>query len=121
MYCLGFIGTAAGLKNVCKETSIGYVFENTKYNSVLFLEILEPPYKSFLRPIARGTIYWTSSWRRRNKKYLEISGVIDKDVFRLQVAVDDVERVKIFERQDDLGRVERCVGLAAGTQATPAY
>ena len=47
MYCLGFIGTAAGLKNVSKETSIGNVFENTKYNSVLFLEILEPLQKFF--------------------------------------------------------------------------
>ena len=43
---------------------------------------------------------------------LEVSGLVDEDVFRLEVAVDDVERVEILEREDDLRRVERRVRLA---------
>ena len=46
--------------------------------------------------------------------------MVDKDVFRLQIAVDDVKGVKILERQDDLRCVERRIGLAAATRATPA-
>jgi hypothetical protein len=30
----------------------------------------------------------------------------EQDVFRLEVAVDDVERVQVVDRERDLGRVE---------------
>jgi len=33
---------------------------------------------------------------------------VEKQVFRLQVAIDDVVRVQVVERERNLGRVELC-------------
>ena len=50
---------------------------------------------------------------------LEVPRLVDEDIFWLQVAVDDIERVEILERQDDLSGVECCVRLAAATETIP--
>jgi len=69
-------------------------------------------------------IHWNSSffqppkWRRRtahNAACLEISFLVDENVFWLQIAIDDFQRVKILESEDDLSGVERCLGLATAT------
>ena len=52
---------------------------------------------------------------------LEVAGVVDEDVFRLEVTVDDVERVQILERQHHLTGVERRIRLASPTATTSRY
>jgi len=44
--------------------------------------------------------------------------VINKNVFRLQVAVDNVKRVKVLERQNDLTGVERRVRITTAAQTS---
>jgi len=51
-----------------------------------------------------------------NVSCLYISCLIDKDVFGFQITVNNVERVKILECQDDLTGVECCLWLATATQ-----
>lgn len=48
--------------------------------------------------------------------HLDVALLVDEEVLRLQVPVDEVQRVQVLERQDDLGRVEPGVGLAGGTR-----
>lgn len=41
--------------------------------------------------------------------------LVDEQVLRLQVPVDEVERVQVLEGQHDLGRIEAGMGLTGGT------
>ena len=54
---------------------------------------------------------------------LDVAVRAEEDVFRFQVAVDDVERVEVVERERDFGRKEFCDGvretLGKGGRAQP--
>jgi hypothetical protein len=57
---------------------------------------------------------------------LEMAVAVEQQIFRLQVAVDDVVRVQVVQRERDLGGVELCdgvgeaLGLAQQTKQLPA-
>jgi len=51
----------------------------------------------------------------RIESCLEVSGLVDENVFRLEVAVDDVEGVQVLKRENDLRRIEARLRLAVNT------
>lgn len=47
--------------------------------------------------------------------YLDVSLLVNQQVFRLQVSVDQVQSVQVLEGQDDLSCIKPSVRLAAHT------
>ena len=46
--------------------------------------------------------------------HLNVALLVDEEVLRLQVPVDEIERVQVLEGQDNLGCVEAGMGLTDG-------
>ena len=56
--------------------------------------------------------------REAEVRDLDVAVKIEQDVLRLEVAVDDVERVQVVERERDLGRVELGYGVRESLEGT---